>query len=75
MLDCFNLQMEIGDIVLQELKMEKERTRPIIEMRMAILLRRKVLLVLQENKNLGSITKLMGFWIPHIINPAHINEF
>ena len=52
MLDCFNLQMEIGDIVLQELKMEKERTRPIIEMRMAIPLRRKVLLVLQENKNL-----------------------
>lgn len=52
MLDCFNLQMEIGDIVLQELKMEKERTRPTIEMRMVILLRRKVLLVLQENKNL-----------------------
>ena len=25
--------------------------------------------------NLGSITKLMGFRIPHIINSAHINEF
>ena len=24
---------------------------------------------------LGSITKLMGFRIPHIINSAHINEF
>ena len=23
----------------------------------------------------GSITKLMGFRIPHIINSAHINEF
>ena len=27
-----------------------------------------------EGKN-GSITKLMGFRIPHIINSAHINEF
>ena len=27
------------------------------------------------NKFLGSITKLMGFRIPHIINSAHINEF
>ena len=27
-----------------------------------------------ENK-FGSITKLMGFRIPHIINSAHINEF
>ena len=26
-------------------------------------------------KNFGSITKLMGFRIPHIINSAHINEF
>ena len=26
-------------------------------------------------KSLGSITKLMGFRIPHIINSAHINEF
>lgn len=26
-------------------------------------------------KNRGSITKLMGFRIPHIINSAHINEF
>ena len=25
--------------------------------------------------NIGSITKLMGFRIPHIINSAHINEF
>ena len=25
--------------------------------------------------NFGSITKLMGFRIPHIINSAHINEF
>ena len=24
---------------------------------------------------IGSITKLMGFRIPHIINSAHINEF
>ena len=28
--------------------------------------------VLKED---GSITKLMGFRIPHIINSAHINEF
>ena len=27
-----------------------------------------------DNK-FGSITKLMGFRIPHIINSAHINEF
>ena len=26
-------------------------------------------------ENFGSITKLMGFRIPHIINSAHINEF
>ena len=26
-------------------------------------------------RNYGSITKLMGFRIPHIINSAHINEF
>ena len=26
-------------------------------------------------KVFGSITKLMGFRIPHIINSAHINEF
>ena len=26
-------------------------------------------------KKNGSITKLMGFRIPHIINSAHINEF
>ena len=32
------------------------------------------LLTTYENKN-GSITKLMGFRIPHIINSAHINEF
>lgn len=31
---------------------------------------------LQVNKKeFGSITKLMGFRIPHIINSAHINEF
>lgn len=28
-----------------------------------------------HHKNKGSITKLMGFRIPHIINSAHINEF
>ena len=28
-----------------------------------------------SNKTIGSITKLMGFRIPHIINSAHINEF
>ena len=28
-----------------------------------------------EKEKLGSITKLMGFRIPHIINSAHINEF
>ena len=28
-----------------------------------------------EIENKGSITKLMGFRIPHIINSAHINEF
>ena len=28
-----------------------------------------------EAGNYGSITKLMGFRIPHIINSAHINEF
>ena len=27
------------------------------------------------SRNYGSITKLMGFRIPHIINSAHINEF
>ena len=28
-----------------------------------------------EVLSFGSITKLMGFRIPHIINSAHINEF
>lgn len=28
-----------------------------------------------DERNFGSITKLMGFRIPHIINSAHINEF
>ena len=28
-----------------------------------------------KEKEYGSITKLMGFRIPHIINSAHINEF
>ena len=28
-----------------------------------------------DEKKIGSITKLMGFRIPHIINSAHINEF
>lgn len=28
-----------------------------------------------QEKIYGSITKLMGFRIPHIINSAHINEF
>ena len=28
-----------------------------------------------EHEKMGSITKLMGFRIPHIINSAHINEF
>ena len=28
-----------------------------------------------SRRKFGSITKLMGFRIPHIINSAHINEF
>ena len=31
--------------------------------------------ILGVSKDSGSITKLMGFRIPHIINSAHINEF
>lgn len=31
--------------------------------------------IIGDNKDFGSITKLMGFRIPHIINSAHINEF
>ena len=31
--------------------------------------------IINSENNKGSITKLMGFRIPHIINSAHINEF
>ena len=35
----------------------------------------KLLFTEEYFKKIGSITKLMGFRIPHIINSAHINEF
>ena len=35
----------------------------------------KIRVITEDWVNNGSITKLMGFRIPHIINSAHINEF
>ena len=36
---------------------------------------KNIYIPLLNDAKVGSITKLMGFRIPHIINSAHINEF
>ena len=73
--------MKYPHIVLEELKRFNEklldtRNEEIIKKSKEVVeqLVSFINMAIRNEKN-GSITKLMGFRIPHIINSAHINEF
>ena len=74
-------EMKYPHIVLEELKRFNEK---LLDTRNEEIIKKSKEVVEQlvsfinmavRNEKNGSITKLMGFRIPHIINSAHINEF